>query len=182
MDKLVEFVKRLDEEALTSDEMGDAVGERKTLVYMTNKFYEYHWTLFEILEKFQQNKVWDLVIFGDYSKKLKMPLHRLIYFYDLKSTTEHYLNLRLNDLMDVIKEPDFDRYEFTYRMVESRNDLFNETCMGGIDYVNIKVAFPSEQYLPIFIALLRKVNIRRMKKKLSLNDKPCCSKTLSTDV
>ena len=43
----------------------------------------------------------------------------------------------------------------------SRDDLFNETCMEGVDTIHIAIWYPSDFYFPYFVALLRKVNALR---------------------
>eukprot|EP00111_Clytia_hemisphaerica_P014644 TCONS_00043159-protein len=75
-------------------------------------------------------------------------------------------NVILKDLLDVIKEPDFNRYEYMYQYLLSRDDLFNETCMTGITMIHIYTQLiPHDVYIPYFVALLKQVNALREIKK-----------------
>uniref|UniRef100_A0A7M5UYC7 Uncharacterized protein n=1 Tax=Clytia hemisphaerica TaxID=252671 RepID=A0A7M5UYC7_9CNID len=112
----------------------------------------------------QNDRKWDIIIVSRpdiYNSLLNwLPLHRSI---QIRFTLD---DINLINLIDVIKNPDYDRYEAAYRWISSRNDLFNSSCFGKIDKIHFLVFDYWDYYYPMALAVLRKENDRREQEKL----------------
>ena len=159
--------------------MGNDSAMRQTFVYLVDFTYVSPPTRQLILLKFlKYERLWDVIIFCEYSencpgsrawKSIHKRFHRLFHFFldDFNNSGNLWQrNLHLKLLFDALKEPNFDRYEYIYQYLLSRDDLFNETCTAGIDTINIGMIFPSDVYMPYFTALLWKVNAFRKKMRI----------------
>uniref|UniRef100_A0A7M6DL03 Cnidarian restricted protein n=1 Tax=Clytia hemisphaerica TaxID=252671 RepID=A0A7M6DL03_9CNID len=113
----------------------------------------------------KNDRLWNLFFPSDYLNDFPnwLPAHRLSFSF--RTFLPEKSNTILKNLLDVIKEPDFDRYEYMHRYLLSRDDMFNETCMKEITRINIYMTFPDDLYFPYFVALLKKVNALREIKK-----------------
>ena len=99
------FVQRLYEESVRRDQY-----MRQIFVFMTH--YTDNPGFFSILSQLQNERNWEVIIYWD-SKLgrrtdtfIKMPVHRIVC-----KNYEPYNNLSLKNLFDVIKEPNFNRYD-----------------------------------------------------------------------
>uniref|UniRef100_A0A7M5X5U4 Uncharacterized protein n=1 Tax=Clytia hemisphaerica TaxID=252671 RepID=A0A7M5X5U4_9CNID len=159
--KLVELVDRLYEEKI----FGDADGMKQSFIVI-NFHINYYIGLFYLsLSKMQNDRKWDIIIMlpdlvDEYNLWLNwLPLHRYIQMNLL-------IDINLINLIDVIKNPDYDRYEAAYRWISSRNDLFNSSCFGKINKITFLVKYFREAFFPMTLAVLRKENDRREREKL----------------
>ncbi|XP_066935427.1 uncharacterized protein [Clytia hemisphaerica] len=160
------FLKRLYNEEVRG---GDTV--KQTLVYLFVGLSMGE----KILQRLQDDRLWNIILHCQTLCPLPnwLPIYRGFFLYLYESLPAEMMNVILKDLLDVIKEPDFNRYEYMYQYLLSRDDLFNETCMTGITMINIyTLIFPNDVYIPYFVALLKKVNaLREIKKTQTLRIK-----------
>ena len=70
---------------------------------------------------------------------------------------------KVNNLIDVIRDPNFDRYDFAYQSILSRKDFFNETCLKGVNKIYVSYNLILDGYIKNALAILRMVNARRSK-------------------
>ena len=92
-----------------------------------------------------------------------LPLHR--YFdrepYNSEGTIT---DVMIKDLTDVIRNPDFDKYEMAFRWAMSRDDFFNLPCLKQINKLHIMVDDWWDFCVPMALAILKKENTRRKRK------------------
>ena len=136
---------------------------RKTFVLMIG-WYTNHEQLkhyFPLLKKLQNTNKLDVIIYCFLERcpeDLWIPSNRLIitdigypYFID------PYEAPKVKDLLDVMKEPNFDRYGFAYQSILSRKDFFNETCLKGITKIYMEFSRFHDGYFKNAVAILRMV-------------------------
>uniref|UniRef100_A0A7M5TQC4 Uncharacterized protein n=1 Tax=Clytia hemisphaerica TaxID=252671 RepID=A0A7M5TQC4_9CNID len=155
--RLVKLVDRLYEEKI----FGDADGIKQSFIVIN--FHIGIKSVSSSLKKMQNDRKWDIIIMSWNYKYILwldwLPLHRFI-------QTLVFSDIYLINLIDVIKNPDYDRYDAAYQWISSRNDLFNSSCFGKIDKINFMVYSFWEYYFPMTLAVLRKENDRREQEKL----------------
>ena len=115
------------------------------------------------LQKLQDERRWEVIVYweskvGRNLSSIKMPLHRVI-------GGSFHNDLALKNLKDVVKEPNFSRYDF-YRTIPLKEDFFNGNCLRHIDRLHITVYFLNDLYLPMLLAIIGKENERRKKKNI----------------
>ena len=130
------------------------------------RLYGYDQKAFEILKGFHQKGNWDVILFR-YDSNFEvinwLPLYRNIQT-NIYRTNSGYSHSIVKDLIDVIKNPDFDRYNFEYRSLLSRKDYFPDGCLDEVKDIHIISDghnFALDLYLPLIRAILRRENVRR---------------------
>ena len=157
--KFQNFANKLYDEPILGNEF-----VTQTFVLMT-----YHIDQPEFLKsltRLQNERNWDVIIYweselgrvADYS--IEIPLHRLVC-----KNYKAYNDFALKNLIDVIKEPTFSRYDF-YRSLTFEDNFFNETCLNGVKKIHITVYVLNDLYLPMALAIVGKENERRRKKNI----------------
>ena len=61
-------------------------------------------------------------------------------------------NKQLKDLLELIQEPEFNRYDFFSRYLVARSDLLNDTCMHGINTIHFGTSYISDTHLQYAVA------------------------------
>ena len=123
------------------------------------------WIL-ERLRKLQNEKRWAVIILSYGTVGIPTvwpPLHQYIQTHELPGGTVE--DSTLKDFMDVIRNPNFNRYERTYRWALARNDFFNSSCLKQINKIHILIYLWNDVYLSMVLAILRKENTRREQEK-----------------
>uniref|UniRef100_A0A7M5VFL2 Cnidarian restricted protein n=1 Tax=Clytia hemisphaerica TaxID=252671 RepID=A0A7M5VFL2_9CNID len=127
----------------------------------------------QILQRLQDDRLWNIILHcqsGCSPPFNWLPIYRFTFSFQSYAMPVKAKNIILKNLLDVIKEPDFNRYEYMHQYLLSRDDLFNETCMKDITMINIYITEGiHDVYFPFFVGLLKKVNaLREIKKKQPL--------------
>uniref|UniRef100_A0A7M5XMV5 Cnidarian restricted protein n=2 Tax=Clytia hemisphaerica TaxID=252671 RepID=A0A7M5XMV5_9CNID len=146
----------------------DENASKQTLVYMTSMTYynSDETEQYKLLKRLQNERSWDIIIQCGYGGKntcpldFWMPMQRIfpkvpnsffIYPYD-------WLNF-----VEIIKNPKYDPYEFTYHTIRSRQDFFNQTCLKNVKTLYVVMKTVTTFYFPMAAAILRKENSERKK-------------------
>ena len=124
---VMKFVKRLSNEA-TKTLM------KQTIVDMSaTSGHKY-------LKKLQIEKNWDVIVFCyEYCHEAIyewLPIHRSIVTYNLLN---YIRNTPIKDLTDLIKNPDFNRFDFSYQFIRHDGNYFNASCMSRFNKIHISV-------------------------------------------
>uniref|UniRef100_A0A7M5V0H8 Cnidarian restricted protein n=1 Tax=Clytia hemisphaerica TaxID=252671 RepID=A0A7M5V0H8_9CNID len=170
---LENFLKRLyNEEVRVNDTV------KQTLVYLIMGFRDIERerrNISQILQGLQDYRLWNIILHCQNFSPLPnwLPIYQGSFFFTYESAPTEIRNVILKDLLDVIKESDFNRYEYMYQYLLSRDDMFNETCMTGITMIHIYTQLLlHDVYIRYFVALLKKVNaLREIKKTQPLSIK-----------
>ena len=161
--KLDKFIEILYKEQIIGNKF-----TRQTFLLMTSYLRDSY--SLRPLSQLQNKRSWKVIIYwlskGDVGVNpyirgsIKMPLHRL-----MLPNYEHYSDLSLKNLIDVVKEPNFSRYGY-YRSVPFEKHFFNETCLSGITKLLITVSYLNDLYLPMALAIIYKENEHRKKSNI----------------
>ena len=156
--KMVKLINRLHEKEI----FGDAVGLKQTFVIVSFEEIE---KILPSLRKLQDERKWTIITmpYIIYEIIVWLPLHRFIQIFLLDDMT--LTDIVIKNLMDVIRNPDFDRYDMAYRRVMARNDFFTPSCLKGINKIHFLMSSLWYVYLPMVMAILRKENNRREQEK-----------------
>ena len=146
----------------------DEIVEKQTFVLIIDFFsHRIRNEYYPILKKLQNSRKLDVVIYCYYRRcpeELWMPPHRLIitddWYFTRPDTPDPDMSSKIKDHIDVIKEP-----TFAYQSILSRKDFFNETCLKGISKIYMRVDRIYDGYFKTAIAILRKVNTKRRRKR-----------------
>ena len=137
---------------------------KQTIVYMAvdnrGRDFSHH---YELLKKLHKEYSCDVIVFcsrGSCPTEIWMPPYRIILFPLLYDGYRMYDSL---DSLQIIKEPEYDPYEFAYQSICSKYDFFNQTCLAGIKTIHITMRQLSTFYFPMAVAILRKENSERRK-------------------
>eukprot|EP00111_Clytia_hemisphaerica_P020148 TCONS_00059374-protein len=138
----------------------DFFATKQTFVFIFDEYFPYVHILLPYIEKLRETGIFEVIIYGDASRyesiaNLKIPLHNLFL-----TGTPDFTELSLKNLIDVIKNTDFNRYNF-YRSIHFQKDFLNHTCLNGIGTIHIKIASIDDLYLPMALAILQKENEHR---------------------
>uniref|UniRef100_A0A7M5V4B5 Uncharacterized protein n=1 Tax=Clytia hemisphaerica TaxID=252671 RepID=A0A7M5V4B5_9CNID len=126
-------------------------------------------SLSNTLKKLQDDS-WNVIVLCDQEScpsEFWMPVHRLLFTDYHRFTTKMYLHQHLADLTNLIKNPDYNRYQFSQSLPMSKH-LFNETCLKDIEEIHIKTFHLTDAYLPPAMWVTKNVNERRKR----LNKEP----------
>ena len=125
---------------------------------------------FPLLKKLHTSKKLDVIIYCHLRRcpnEAWMHLHRLIITSSWSLERIHLeMPSQVKNLLDVIKEPTFDRYDFASRSMLLRKNFFNETCLKGVTKIYMRSFWFFEGYLKFVIAILRTVNAIRSKERI----------------
>ena len=123
------------------------------------------------LKSLQEEKNWAIITF-EYESCFPnidwIPKHR-VFQLETPSISAGFASPSnsFKDLVDVLKNPNFDRYEYAYQgLVLRRDNLFTEKCFKDVKKIHITTAHRDDIYLPMALAVLRKVNLQRKKNGL----------------
>ena len=93
-----------------------------------------------------------------------LPLHRNVQFNRL--AYPDLLDSSVKDLIDVIKKPDFDRYDFEYRSLLGKKELFPNGWLDEVKDIHIiSDGRYLDRYVPLMRAILTIENARRENKE-----------------
>uniref|UniRef100_A0A7M5XMD5 Uncharacterized protein n=1 Tax=Clytia hemisphaerica TaxID=252671 RepID=A0A7M5XMD5_9CNID len=148
--------------------MGNDVNIKQTLVLIIEHiiFNADSDDILKNLEFLQNERQWTIIVFriGTYYKPIDwLPLNR-----NIQTQVETYDGFSLSHpvirtLFNVIKNPDYDVYDMTYRWVMSEKNFFTDDCMKEVRKIIVTVKRMEFLYVPIASAILRKVNAHRSK-------------------
>eukprot|EP00111_Clytia_hemisphaerica_P000686 TCONS_00002034-protein len=157
--RIAELIKQLYDDKI----MGDNKNIKQTIVLMGDdvRFAD---EILVYLELLQEERQWAVIIYRTYSQYKPidwLPLNRNIETQIMTGITMQHQVIKT--LFDVIKNPDFDVYNMTYRWVMSKRNFFTDDCMKEIRKIFITVLYMKFTYVPMASAILRKVNDHRSK-------------------
>uniref|UniRef100_A0A7M5XNR3 Uncharacterized protein n=1 Tax=Clytia hemisphaerica TaxID=252671 RepID=A0A7M5XNR3_9CNID len=161
--RIAELMKQLYDEKI----MGNDVNIKQTLVLIINNIINAV-DILKNLELLQNERQWTIIVFridSSYSPIDWLPLNRNI---QTKVAFGNSFSLQhpvFKTLFDVIKNPDYDVYDMSYRLVMSKKNLFTDDCMKDIRNIIVTVGQMKFTYTPMASAILRKVNAQRSKVK-----------------
>ena len=165
--RIVKLLNRLYEEEIISD-----AAIKQTFVIIG---YQKHMRkILASLRKLQEKRKWAIIILSYYEINERvewLPLHRYIQMYipngaiDDELIDEDFIDLTIKELIDVIRNPNFDRYNMAYRWAMEKDDIFNPSCLKQIKKMHIMMNIWHAVYLPVTLAILRKENTRREQEK-----------------
>eukprot|EP00111_Clytia_hemisphaerica_P021085 TCONS_00062131-protein len=160
--RFAELIKQLYDEKI----MGNDENIKQTIVLIQGFNRSVADEILAYLELLQEERQWAVIVFRIYTyyKPIDwLPLNRNI------ETMENFYNgvsmqhPAIKTLFDVIKNPDFDVYDMTYRLVVSKTNFFTDDCMKEIRKIFVTVVYMKFTYVPMASAILRKVNNHRSK-------------------
>eukprot|EP00111_Clytia_hemisphaerica_P001959 TCONS_00005517-protein len=159
--RLDRLIEKFHNESLLSG--NDSATAKQTFVYIFDELSSYVSKVIKNLGRLRETHYWDVIIYTsseflyDDVLKLNIPLHNIV----LKST-KVFMDLSLKSLIDVIKRPDYNRYDF-YRSIPFQPGFFNHTCLSKIKKIHIAMPKLDDLYLPMAMAILDNENKRRKK-------------------
>ena len=118
------------------------------------------------LQKLQDDRKWSIIIVSNTLELEKMewlPPHH--YFHHGSSYEGPLFDLTIKNLMDVIQNPNYDRYDMTYRWVMASENLLSRSCLRQVNKIHILIDFWWDVYLPMTMAVLRKENDHRKQER-----------------
>ena len=123
--------------------------------------------ILKILEWLQNERQWAVIVFRLFSQYLPiewLPFNRNIEtgLGSQKSSLQHPV---IKYLFDVIRNPDYDIYDVTNRWVMSKGNFFSHNCLKKVKMIHITVYHIRFAYVPMALALLKKVNTHRSRVK-----------------
>ena len=132
----------------------------QTFVYIFDA-YSYHSRMIDNLQRLWESGNWKVIFyttrFDEFHQKRIIPFHNIVF-----KRVETFMDLSLRHLIDVIKELDFNRYDFKHLFDKG---FFNHTCFRGITKIHIAMDSFDDLYLPMAFAILDKENQRRQKEE-----------------
>eukprot|EP00111_Clytia_hemisphaerica_P009130 TCONS_00026816-protein len=138
---------------------------KQSFVYLTDHTNQEK--IYSSLRYLQNEMSWDIII---YCRSYLCPFqgwiapHRLIFFQQERAfQASEYKNL-----IDVIKEPNYDRYKF-YQALKLEPEFFNETCLQNVNKIHIAMKYNQELYLPLALRIVKRENERRKQTNFTMN-------------
>uniref|UniRef100_A0A7M5WSA2 Uncharacterized protein n=1 Tax=Clytia hemisphaerica TaxID=252671 RepID=A0A7M5WSA2_9CNID len=162
-EQIFDFIKRILVEESSALANIDSIKQTFVYVRLSHKT-EYpllQSDSYKMLRKLQDDKNWAVIIFCVKDlcpSKMWMPLQHLIFLDDTPSKLIRHQNLA--DLANLIKNPDYNRYQF-YQSLPMSKHLFDETCLKDIKKVHIGIGIFNDAYIPPAMWVTNNVNKRR---------------------
>eukprot|EP00111_Clytia_hemisphaerica_P003062 TCONS_00008677-protein len=161
--KIAELMKQIYDDKI----MGNDVNIKQTLVLTIEhiKYADFD-DILKSLELLQNERQWTIILFriDTYFKRIDwLPLNRNIQTQVGLMVGVSLQHPVIKTLFDVIKNPDYDVYDMTYRWIMSKKNLFTDDCMKEVRKIFVTIYRVRFTYIPIASAILKKVNAHRSK-------------------
>ena len=122
--------------------------------------------LYAKIEKFQRTNKGDVIWFYNTTPLDWVPFHRSVHFEAdsiFPKERDIIFDAHLQSLVDLIKNPDFNRYDFTYQSIRFSEKLFNASCMEKIHKIHVCLngQWEDSVILPTIWSIMKKENERR---------------------
>ena len=135
---------------------------KQTIVYMAVDYMRRDASQhYQILKKLQNEHNCDVIVFcsrDSCPKEIWMPPQRIFVGSPFLFNSKKY---DWSNFAQIIKEPEYDPYEFAYQSIRSRDDFFPQTCLKSIETFHITMTNLFTFYFPMAVAVLRKENSKR---------------------